>query len=68
MGFIDKIRLVYVIMTTKGGVMTMYDFYAYQIFLGRRTFDQAPEAIKERVAESLKANDAGHLITDDRYK
>lgn len=46
----------------------MYDFYAYQITLGRRTFDQAPNMIKQQIADSLKAIEAEHLITDDRYK
>lgn len=56
--------LIYIILFGKGGVDMMAMIWAQQIMLGKKTFDQVPKLLKEKVKEILIDSGMEELITE----
>lgn len=64
--FVYKIQLCTLILFSKeGGVTMMAMLWAQQIMLGKKTYEQVPRLLKEKVKEILIDSGMEELITEE---
>jgi len=57
-------RLIFSLLFGKGGEDMMAMLWAQQIMLGKKTYNQVPRLLKEKVKELLIDSDCENLVTE----
>ena len=56
---------LFILMQNAGGKEMMAMLWAQQIMLGKKTYEQVPRLLKDKVKEILKDSGMGELVTDE---
>ena len=63
---IETLRIIlYILLQNDGGKEMMAMLWAQQIMLGKKTYDQVPRLLKDKVKEILEDSGMGELVTDE---
>lgn len=62
---IETLRIIlYILLQNDGGKEMMAMLWAQQIMLGKKTFEQVPRLLKDKVKEILEDSGMGELAND----
>ena len=56
---------LFIMLQNNGGKEMMAMLWAQQIMLGKKTYEQVPRLLKDKVKEILEDSGMGELITDE---
>lgn len=56
---------LFIILQNNGGKEMMAMLWAQQIMLGKKTYEQVPRLLKDKVKEILEDSGMGELVTDE---
>nr|DAZ45422.1 MAG TPA: hypothetical protein [Caudoviricetes sp.] len=56
---------LFIMLQNNGGKEMMAMLWAQQIMLGKKTYEQVPRLLKDKVKEILKDSGMGELVTDE---
>ena len=56
---------LFLLCTGKDGIAMMAMLWAQQIMLGKKTYEQVPRLLKDKVKEILEDSGMGELVTDE---
>jgi len=63
---IETLRIIlYILLQNDGGKEMMAMLWAQQIMLGKKTYEQVPRLLKDKVKEILEDSGMGELVTDE---
>lgn len=63
---IETLRIIlYILLQNDGGKEMMAMLWAQQIMLGKKTFEQVPRLLKDKVKEILEDSGMGDLANED---
>lgn len=58
-------NLLFIMLQNNGGKEMMAMLWAQQIMLGKKTYEQVPRLLKDKVKEILEDSGMGELVTDE---
>lgn len=56
---------LFIMLQNNGGKEMMAMLWAQQIMLGKKTYEQVPRLLKDKVKETLEDSGMGELVTDE---
>lgn len=63
---IETLRIIlYILLQNDGGKEMVAMLWAQQIMLGKKTYEQVPRLLKDKVKEILEDSGMGELVTDE---
>ena len=59
------LTILFILLQISGGKEMMAMLWAQQIMLGKKTYEQVPRLLKDKVKEILEDSGMGELVTDE---